>query len=89
MYDDGQEHSIERLTFDVKQGLRKARPFFATGRGHGDDDTAAGLIAGTLPEHLKLCRWEFTRLPPLPLHSTGTTVREDNLREPGAGNKAK
>ena len=27
MYDDGREQIIEELMFEVKQGLRKARPF--------------------------------------------------------------
>lgn len=65
MYDDGREQTIEALTFDVKQGLRKARPFFPRGRAARDDDTTLGLIAETVVEHLKLCRWRFERLPPV------------------------
>ena len=50
MYDDGREQVIDELTFAVKQGLRKARPFFPRGRAAQDDDTTLGLIAETVVE---------------------------------------
>lgn len=68
MYDDGREQTIEELIFDVKQGLRKPRPFFPQGRAAQDDDTTLGLIAETVVEHLELCRWHLNRLPPVAPH---------------------
>ena len=43
MHDDAENQAIEELTFDVKQGPRKARPFFPSGRAARDDDITLGL----------------------------------------------
>lgn len=59
-------HSTVGLLFDVKQGLRKARPFFPRGREVRDDDNTLGLIAETVVEHLRLCRWQLNRRLPHP-----------------------
>ena len=82
MHDDPGQQAIEALTFDVKQGLRKARPFFPSGRAARDDDITLGLIAETVVEHLKRCRWQLHRLPPVALHSTGTREADDPLGPP-------
>ena len=82
MHDGGRDEGIEALTFDVKQGLRKARPFFPRGRAAQDDDTTLGLIAETVVEHLKLCRWQLHRLPPVAPHGIGTWDGESQFSSP-------
>lgn len=84
MYDDEREQAVEDLTFDVKQGLRKARPFFPPGRAGQDDDTTLGLVAETVVEHLRHCRWQLHRLPPLAPHAVGTGESDDSF-EPSRG----
>ena len=80
MHDDGREQGIEALTFDVKQGLRKARPFFPPpGHAAQDDDTTLGLIAETVVEHLNLCRWQLHRLTPVAPHGIGTREGDVSL----------
>lgn len=77
------DSSVE-LTFDVKQGLRKALPFFPAPRSGPASDDSLDLIAETVVEHLKLCRWRLSRLPPVAPHSVGT--REgDESSQPKAG----
>ena len=71
------------LIFDVKQALRKARPFFpARPMAAGDD--SLDLIAETVVEHLRRSRWRFRRLPPPPPHSAGTRDEDDPV-EPKLG----
>lgn len=81
MYDDGREQTIEALTFDVKQGLRKARPFFPQGRAARDDDSTLGLIAETVVEHLMLCRWQLNRLPPVAPHGFAARPEQDQATD--------
>ena len=71
--------STDELLFDVKQALRKARPLFPTRRSNLDADDSLGLIAETIVEHLKLCRWQLHRLPPVPSHGIGTREEDDSL----------
>ena len=82
MYEDD---TTRELLADVKQGVRKAQPFFPAGRGAHDDDTGLSLIAQTVVEHLIRCRWRFNRLPPPPLHSTGARMSEDDPAKPRRG----
>lgn len=63
---------------DVKQGLRKARPWFPPGRGARDDDTTLSLIAETVVEHLKLCRWQLGRLPSVAPHCIGSREGDES-----------
>jgi len=80
MHDNADTDSTVELVFDVRQGLRKAQPFFPARRSGLVSDDSLDLIAETVVEHLKLCRWRLRRLPPVAPHGTGT--REE--REPGA-----
>ena len=80
MHDDDATRAAEELRFDIKQALRKARPFFPAGRGRGDDDNALSLIAETVVEHLKLCRWQLNRLPPVAPHGIGARDGDEPSR---------
>ena len=79
MRENADTDSTVELLFDVKQGLRKARPFFSPRRGAQNDDTTLGLIAETVVEHLKRCRWQLHRLPPVAPHGIGTREGDDPL----------
>lgn len=69
----GKRDTDKDLAFDIAMALSKA----PLKQARGVDDLR--VIAANVVKHLRLCRWQFERLPPLEPH--GSFKREDALEK--------